>query len=60
MGDDSEIQAKGIGKIDLKDGYFNNLLFVPNLAANLLSVYQMRDNGTTKGVKFTQNDVEIS
>ena len=35
-GDDSEIQAKGIGRIDLDDGYFNNVLFVPNLAVNLL------------------------
>ena len=27
-GEDSEIQAKGIGRIDLEDGYFNNVLFV--------------------------------
>ena len=31
MGDDSKIQAKGIGRIDLEDGYFNNVLFVPDL-----------------------------
>ena len=31
MGDDSEIQAKGIGGIDLEDGYFNNVMFVPDL-----------------------------
>ena len=34
MGDDSEIQAKGIGRIDLEDGYFNNVLFVPNLSVS--------------------------
>ena len=39
MGGDSEIQAKGIGRIDLKDGYFNNVLFVPNFEANLVFVY---------------------
>ena len=39
MGDDSEIEAKGIGKIDLEDEYFNNVLFVLDLAANLLSIY---------------------
>ena len=41
MGDDSEIQAKGIGRIDLEDGYFNNVLFVLDLEANLLLVYQI-------------------
>ena len=60
MGDDSEIQAKGIGRIDLEDGYLNNVLFVPDLAANLLSVYKMTHNGTSKRVTFTQNDVDIS
>ena len=39
MGDDSKIQAKGIHGIDLEDGYFNNVLFVPDLATNLLYVY---------------------
>ena len=39
MGDDSEIQAKAIDMIDLKDGYFNNVFFVPDLVENLLSLY---------------------
>ena len=60
MGDDSKIQAKGIGRIDIEDGYFNNVLFMPDLLANLLSVYQMTHIGTTKRVTFTQYDVEIS
>ena len=41
MGDDSEIQTKGIGRIDLEHGYFSDVLYVPDLAENLLSVYQM-------------------
>ena len=60
MGDDSEILAKGIGKIDLDNGYFNNVLFVPNLAANLLSIYQMTHTSKTKRVTFIQYDVEVS
>ena len=36
------------------------MLFVLDLAANLLSVYQMTHIGTSKRVTFTQNDVEIS
>ena len=42
MGDDSDIHAKGIGRIDPQDWYFNNVLFVPDLAMNLLSLYQMK------------------
>ena len=60
MGDDSKIPAKGIGKINLNNGYFNNVLYVPNIAANLLYVYQMKCTGTTNRVTFTQDDVEIS
>ena len=59
MGDDLEIQSKGIGRIDLEDGYFNNVLFVPNLAENLLSVYQMKHTGESKRVTFTPNAMDI-
>ena len=54
MGDDSEIQAKWIGRIDLEDGYFNNVLFVPDLAVNLLSIYKITHTGSTKRVTLTQ------
>ena len=60
MGDDSEIQAKWIGKIDLEYGYFNNVLFVPDLALNLLSVYTMKHTSTSKRVTFIQNYVDNS
>ena len=60
MGDDLEIPTKGIGRIDLDNGYFNNVLFVPNLATKLLSIYQMTHTSSAKRVTFTQEDVEIS
>ena len=59
MGDDSQIQAKGIGRIDIEDGYLNNVLFVLDLAVNLLSVYQMTCTGESKRVKFSLDTVEI-
>ena len=59
MGDDLDIQAKGIDRIDLENGCFNNFLFVPNLGANLLLVYQMTHTGESKRVKFTPEIVEI-
>ena len=60
MGDDSEIQSKGIGRIDIEYGYFNNVLFVPELEANLLSVYKMTHIGESKRVTFTTDVVEIA
>ena len=53
MGDDSGIQSKGIGRINLEDGYFNNFLFVPYIITNLLLVYQMTHTGESKRVTFT-------
>ena len=60
MGDISEMKSKGISKINLEDGYFNNVLFVLDLALNLLSVYQMTHNGESKRVTFTPYIVEIA
>ena len=41
MGDDSTIISEGQGTVDLENGFFSNVLYVPSLAANILSVYQM-------------------
>ena len=39
MGDDSTIISEGQGTVDLENGFFSNVLYVPSLAANILSVY---------------------
>ena len=39
LGDDSLTDNLGKGRIDLDHGNFNNVLYVPGLASNLLSVY---------------------
>ena len=36
MGDDFEIPSKGISRINLENGYFNNVLYVANIASNLI------------------------
>ena len=59
MGDDSTITFKGQGNIDLEHGYFSNVLYVPSLASNLLSVYQMTHTRVPKRVSFILDDVEI-
>ena len=39
LGDNSLTDSMGEGRIDLDHGNFNNVLYVPGLASNLLSVY---------------------
>ena len=49
-----------VNKIDLEYGYFNNVLFVPYLVVNVLSLYQMTHTGEAKRVKFNPDTVEIA
>ena len=60
MCDDSEIPTKGIGTINLDNGYFKNVLYVPNIVENILSIYKMTQKSISKRVTFTQEYVEIS
>ena len=46
MGDDSQIQVEGKGSIKFEHGKFNDVLYIPSLAANLLFVYQMTHSGS--------------
>ena len=39
LGDNSLTDSTGRGRIDLDHGNFNNVLYVPGLASNLVSVY---------------------
>ena len=60
MGDDSQIISKGKGTVKLEHGSFYDVLYVPSLASNMLSVYQMTHTGFSKRVTSSPNDVEIS
>ena len=52
MGDDSHILAEGRGSFRAKHGEVKNVLYVPSLAAKLLSVYHMTHTGSPKRVTF--------
>ena len=39
MGDDTQIQDEGKGSIKLEHGVFKNVLYVPCLPTNLMSIY---------------------
>ena len=55
--DDSLTDSLEKGRIDLDHGKFNNVLYVPGLTSNLLSVYQMTHTGSPKKFIFSPNDV---
>ena len=60
MGDDSQIPAEGRGLVRGKHGEFKNVLYVPSLAVNLLSIYHMTCTGYPKRVTFDSEKVEIT
>jgi hypothetical protein len=51
MGDDTPITVAGKGRVELPNGSFENVLHVPNISINFLSVYQITQTG--KRVEFT-------
>eukprot|EP00253_Pinus_taeda_P033328 PITA_33328 len=59
MGDDSPIEVTGKGKVELLYGSFEDVLHVPKLSVNLLSVYQITHSDTEKRVEFTPDAVNI-
>jgi hypothetical protein len=59
MGDNSPVKVTDKGRIELTNGSFENVLHVPKLSINLLSVYQMKNYGTGKKVIFTPDAVDI-
>ena len=59
VGDDSSLSVVGIGTIHLDNGQFNDVLCVPTLSCNLLSVYEIIHSGEGKIVEFSLHDVVI-
>ena len=57
LGDNSLTDSMGKGSIYIDHGSFNNVLYVPGLASNLLSVYQMTHTGYPKKVILSPDDV---
>jgi hypothetical protein len=57
MGDHTPIVVVGEGRVELHNGSFENVLHVPNLSMNLISVYQITQKG--KKVEFTSNSVSV-
>ena len=57
MGDDTPVVVAGEGRVELHNGSFENVLHVPKISVNLLSVYQITQKG--KKVEFTSDSVSV-
>ena len=59
MGENSIVEVTHKGSIELTNEILENVLHVPKLFVNLLSVYQMKNSDTGKKFIFTANVVDI-
>jgi hypothetical protein len=59
MGDNSPVEAIGKERIELTNGSFKNVLHIPKIYVNILSMYQMKNSHTGKRFIFTPDAVDI-
>jgi hypothetical protein len=57
MGDDTPVAVAGEGRLELHNGSFENVLHVPNISMNILSVYKITQKG--KKDEFTSYSVSV-
>jgi hypothetical protein len=60
VGDDKSLSVVGSGTIQLDDGCFNDVLCVPSLSCNLLSMYQIVHSGKGKTIEFSLHQIVIN
>ena len=41
VGNNTKMEVEGKGNVEMENGEFHNVLYVPNLSYNLLSIYQI-------------------
>jgi len=59
VGNDRSLSVLGTGTIHLDNGQFNDVLCVPTLSCNLLSVYQITHSGEGKIIEFLPHGIVI-
>jgi hypothetical protein len=59
IGDNSPIKVTDKGRIELTNESFENVLHIPKISINLLSVYQITYSGTRKKFIFTPDAMDI-
>ena len=59
IGDDRALSVVGFGTFIVDNGHFSDVLCVPRISCNLLSVYEFTHSGEGKTVTFTPHQVVI-
>jgi hypothetical protein len=59
VGDDRSLSVEGSGIVQVANGHFNDVLCVPSISCNLLSIYQITHSGEGKTVDFSPHQVVI-
>jgi transposase InsO family protein len=59
VGDDRSLSVEGSRTVQVENGHFNDVLCVPSLSCNLLSVYQITHSGEGKTIEFSPHQVVI-
>ena len=59
VGDDRSLSVIGSGTVPVENDHFSDVLCVPKISCNLLSVYQITHSGEGKTVTFTPHQVVI-
>ena len=52
VGDDRSLSVVGSGTIPVENGHFSDVLCVPKISSNFLSVYQITHSGDGKTVRI--------
>jgi hypothetical protein len=59
VGDNTKMEVGGKGNVEMEDGEFQNVLYVPNLSSNLLSIYQITHLRDGHRVEFLPDSVKV-
>jgi hypothetical protein len=59
VGDHRSLSVEGSGIVQVENGHFNDVLCVPSISCNLLSIYQITHSSEDKTVEFSPHQVVI-
>lgn len=59
VGDDTNVEVKWKEQVDMDNGAFKHILYIPNLISNLLSIYQITHHGDNVKNEFLPNPVLV-
>ena len=59
VGDDTKVEVEGNGEVEMENGAFKDILYIPNLTSNLLSIYQITHCGGEIKDEFLLDSVVV-